>query len=153
FVDCTRSHTSSEVSSTDASSGGPIPALLNSTSIRPSSSRTRAYVADTLLSSVTSAWSASSPTECSSKSTPTTLAPSRANTSAPAITQTFPSSLISYQPRGYDCVRLAGATPGAGAAGPTSRSIVRTGPLNVFLADTRYQIVTAKITTIVTSGA
>jgi hypothetical protein len=38
---CTRSQASSEVSSTEASSVGEIPALLNSTSIPPSSSRTR----------------------------------------------------------------------------------------------------------------
>ena len=42
LVACTRSQASRAVSSTEASSVGEIPALLNSTSIRPSSRRTRA---------------------------------------------------------------------------------------------------------------
>ena len=42
LVACTRSHASRPVSSTEASSVGEMPALLNSTSIRPSSRRTRA---------------------------------------------------------------------------------------------------------------
>ena len=35
----------------------------------------------------------------------------------------------------------------------SANSIVRTGPLNVWRADTAYQIVTASITITVTSGA
>jgi hypothetical protein len=54
LTSCTRCHASSDVSSTDASSGGAIPASLNSTSMRPSSSRTRAYMSMTCCSSVTS---------------------------------------------------------------------------------------------------
>ena len=42
LVACTRSHASRPVSSTEASSVGEMPALLKSTSIRPSSRRTRA---------------------------------------------------------------------------------------------------------------
>ena len=41
FTSCTRCQASSEVSSTDTSSGGEMPALLKSTSIRPNSSRAR----------------------------------------------------------------------------------------------------------------
>jgi hypothetical protein len=41
LTSCTRCHASSEVSSTDASSVGEMPALLKSTSIRPYSDRTR----------------------------------------------------------------------------------------------------------------
>ena len=35
LTSCTRCHASSDVSSTDASSGGEMPALLKSTSMRP----------------------------------------------------------------------------------------------------------------------
>ena len=41
FTSCTRCQASSEVSSTDASSFGEMPALLKSTSMRPNSSRAR----------------------------------------------------------------------------------------------------------------
>ena len=40
-----------------------------------------------------------------------------------------------------------------GATFESSSSIVRIGPLNVFFAETNDQIVTARITPIVTSGA
>ena len=102
LTSCTRCQASSEVSSTEASSAGLIPALLKRTSIRPSSSLARAYMPRTCSSSATSAWSASSPSEPGSRSTPTTLAPSAANRraasapmplAAPVITHTFPSSL------------------------------------------------------------
>ena len=45
----TRCQASSVVSSTEVSSVGLMPALLNSTSMRPSSSRARAYIAADLL--------------------------------------------------------------------------------------------------------
>ena len=55
FTSCTRCQASSEVSSTLSSSLGLMPALLNSTSMRPNSSRARAYMPATWSSSVTSA--------------------------------------------------------------------------------------------------
>ena len=47
FTSCTRCQASSDVSSTETSSGGEMPALLKSTSIRPNSSRTRVYMPST----------------------------------------------------------------------------------------------------------
>src|SRR4051812_16548578 len=100
LTSCTRCHASSDVSSTEPSSVGEIPALLKSTSTRPSSARTRAYMSRTAASSVTSTWSESSPGAPAARSTPATRAPSRANASAlaepippdaPVITQTLPS--------------------------------------------------------------
>ena len=44
LTSCTRCHASSDVSSTDVSSSGEMPALLKSTSTRPNSSRTCAYI-------------------------------------------------------------------------------------------------------------
>ena len=44
LTSCTRCHASSDVSSTDASSFGEMPALLNSTSSLPNASRARAYI-------------------------------------------------------------------------------------------------------------
>ena len=62
FTFCTRSQASTEVSRIEASSSGEMPALLNSTSIFPNSSRARAYMPSTCSGSVTSAWMARSPT-------------------------------------------------------------------------------------------
>src|SRR4051794_35203129 len=100
LTSCTRCHASSDVSSTEPSSVGEIPALLNRTSTRPSSARTRAYMSRTAASSVMSTCSGSSPGAPSARSTPTTRPPSRANASAlaepippdaPVITHTLPS--------------------------------------------------------------
>ena len=49
FTSCTRCQASSEVSSTDTSSGGEMPALLKRTSMWPNSSRARAYMPAHLL--------------------------------------------------------------------------------------------------------
>src|SRR6266536_3599823 len=101
FTSCTRCQASSEVWSTDASSLGEIPALLNSTSMPPNSWLARAYMPRTWSSSVTSAWRARSPAASGVRSTPTTFAPSSENSravsapippAAPVITHTFPSS-------------------------------------------------------------
>ena len=159
FAIWTRSHVSSDVSSTDWSSSATIPALLNSTSIRPSSPWTRSYSAETAASSVRSALKASSPTEWATTSTPTTRAPSRANTSAlappippaaPVITHTLPDRRTG---RDYRSDGAAGAIPAASSLPASASSIVRTGPVNEWRAESAYQIVTASITAIVTSGA
>src|SRR4051794_36913580 len=97
---CTRCQASSDVSSTETSSSGEMPALLKRTWIAPYSSRTRAYIARTASSSVTSQASARSPTPSSRRSTPATVAPSAPNRralsapiplAAPVMTQTLPA--------------------------------------------------------------
>src|SRR4051794_2497355 len=84
-----------------------MPALFHSTSMWPNSDFARSYMSRTCCSSVTSAWIARSPAAPSARSTPTTRAPSRANTCAasapmplavPVITQTFPSSRPAISP-------------------------------------------------------
>ena len=64
------------------------------------------------------------------------------------------SGCRSPRPRrsGHRSDGAAGAVPTTSVP-PSANSIVRIGPLNVRRADSRYQIVTASITTIVTSGA
>ena len=84
LTSCTRCQASSVVSSTEASSSGEMPALLNRTSMRPYCSATWAYICWTATSSVTSTASARSPGAPSSRSTPTTVAPSRWKTSTVA---------------------------------------------------------------------
>src|SRR4051812_6216479 len=100
FTSCTRCQASRPVSSTDTSSGGEMPALLKSTSMRPNASRVRPYISITASSSVTSAAIAIRPGESSVRSTPTTIAPSSSNRradsapmppAAPVITQTLPA--------------------------------------------------------------
>src|SRR5215218_4101149 len=100
FTSCTRSQASTVVSRTDLSSSGAMPALLKSTSIRPNSSRARAYMPSTCSGSVTSAWIETSPTAPSLRSTPTTFAPSDLKSAAdsapiplavPVMTQTLPA--------------------------------------------------------------
>ena len=77
FTSCTRCQASSEVSSTEASSFGLMPALLNSTSMRPNSSRARGvHVADLLLVGDVGLRATARPTASASRSTPTTVAPS-----------------------------------------------------------------------------
>src|SRR3954463_11337187 len=77
-----------------------MPALLNSTSMRPNASRVRPYISITASSSVTSAAIAIRPGESSVRSTPTTIAPSSSNRraasapmppAAPVITHTLPA--------------------------------------------------------------
>src|SRR3954447_16801931 len=102
FTACTRSHTSTSVSSTEASSGGEMPALLNSTSMRSYAARTASYIERTASSSATSQANArSTPGESAARSTPTTIAPSSLKRravsapmplAAPVMTQTLPSS-------------------------------------------------------------
>ena len=104
FTSCTRCHASSDVSSTEASSFGEMPALLNSTSSLPYDSRARAYISRTASSSATSQASArSTPSKSSVRSAPTTVAPSARNSAAvsrpmppaaPVMTQTFPASRL-----------------------------------------------------------
>src|SRR3954453_20244164 len=101
FTSCTRCQASRLVSSTDTSSGGEMPALLKSTSMRPNASRVRAYISITASSSVTSAAIDMRPGAPSTRSTPTTIAPSSSNRradsapippAAPVITHTLPAS-------------------------------------------------------------
>src|SRR4051812_16280768 len=113
FTSCTRCHASGDVSSTETSSGGEMPALLNSTSMRPNASRVRPYISITASSSATSAAIDSSPGAPSFRSTPTTCAPSSSNSrtasapmppAAPVITQTLPArrSAIGRVVDGFD---------------------------------------------------
>jgi hypothetical protein len=82
LTSCTRCHASSDVSSTETSSGGEMPALLNSTSMRPVLA-TRALVdAAHRSSSVTSTSSERSTSGDGLRSTPTTDAPSARNSAA-----------------------------------------------------------------------
>src|SRR3954452_7730923 len=117
FTSCTRCQASTLVSSTDTSSGGEMPALLKSTSIRPNASRVRSYISITASSSVTSAAIAMRPGESSLRSTPTTCAPSSSNRradsapmppAAPVITQTLPArrSPIGFAGRVVDGLQL-----------------------------------------------
>src|SRR3954453_5935045 len=101
LTSCTRCHASSDVSRTEPSSLGEIPALLKRTSTRPTSARTRAYMSRTAASSVTSTCSESSPGAPSARSPPTTRAPSAAKSAAlappippdaPVMTHTLPST-------------------------------------------------------------
>src|SRR3954454_16918644 len=94
-----RCQASSEVSRTEASSGGEMPAMLKRTSMRPCSARVREYIACTRASSVTSASCVTNSPAL--RSTPTTVAPSAANSSqvaapippaAPGTTHTLPPS-------------------------------------------------------------
>ena len=75
--------------------------------MRPNFARASWYIARTWSESVTSAWIASSPSASTSMSTPTTFAPSSANSrhdsapmpdAAPVMTQTFPASLPGISP-------------------------------------------------------
>src|SRR3954465_9857112 len=101
FTSCTRCHASSDVSRTEPSSVGEMPALLKSTSTRPSSARTRAYMSRTAPSSVTSTCSESSPGAPEARSTPTRRAPPGGKRGAlgppippdaPVMTHTLPST-------------------------------------------------------------
>ena len=104
----TRSQTSLDVSSTDASSGGEMPALLNSTSTDSYSARTASNMPRTASSSATSQASARSvPGDSSWRSTPTTVAPSSLKRrtvsapmplAAPVTMQTFPSRRATQPP-------------------------------------------------------
>src|SRR4051794_37490729 len=109
LTSCTRRQASSSVSRIESSSGGEMPALLNSTSSPPNRSIAAAYIAWTSSGSVTSARTNSPPTSsacalppASSRSATTTCAPSAANRralarpmplAAPVMTATLPSSL------------------------------------------------------------
>src|SRR3954462_6244179 len=109
FTSCTRRQASSSVSRIESSSGGEMPALLNSTWSPPKRSIAAAYMPCTSSASVTSARtnspsisSASAVPPSLSTSATTTRAPSAANRralarpmplAAPVMTATFPSSL------------------------------------------------------------
>ena len=102
LTSCTRCHASSVVSSTEPSSSGEMPALLNSTSMRPYSlARLRVHVAHRVLVGDVGREREVAPAMSSRRSTPTTSAPSARNSravsapmplAAPVITHTLPSS-------------------------------------------------------------
>src|SRR3954447_3679030 len=114
LTSCTRRQASSSVSRIESSSGGEMPALLNSTSRPPKRSIAAAYIARTSSALVTSARTNSPPISsacavppASSRSATTTCAPSAANRralarpiplAAPVMTVTFPSSLPATAP-------------------------------------------------------
>src|SRR5579859_123585 len=101
---------SRSVSSTDPSSGNAIPALLNSTSMRPKCLATAAKAACTCSGSVRSAVRKSAAPISPLMSTAATAAPSRVRRStvsrpmapaAPVTTQTLPSRVPTYAPAGW----------------------------------------------------
>src|SRR3954453_22325690 len=109
FTSCTRRQASSSVSRIESSSGGEMPALLNSTSSPPKRSIAAAYMPCTSSASVTPERTNSPPISSASavppslsRSATTTYAPSAANRralarpirrAAPVMTATLPSSL------------------------------------------------------------
>src|SRR5512133_3747003 len=114
----TRCQASNVVSIAELSSVGLMPALLKSTSIRPSSALARSYISRTCCSSLTSATSASSPSAPKRRadSAPIPLA-------APVITQTLPSrrpGIRSLPP----CQRVPGGAPDRAGRGRRARSVL-----------------------------